>query len=25
VLDVDLPDDEEFFDFTQADIDEELR
>ncbi|WP_265111862.1 Mov34/MPN/PAD-1 family protein [Halosolutus halophilus] len=25
VLDVDLPDTEEFFDFTQADIDEELR
>ncbi|MEY7848292.1 Mov34/MPN/PAD-1 family protein [Natrarchaeobius sp. A-rgal3] len=25
VLDVDLPDNEEFFDFTQADIDEELR
>lgn len=25
VLDVSLPDDEEFFDFTQADIDEELR
>ena len=25
VLDVPLPDDEEFFDFTQADIDEELR
>jgi proteasome lid subunit RPN8/RPN11 len=25
VLDVDLPDDEDFFDFTQADIDEELR
>ncbi len=25
VIDVDLPDTEEFFDFTQADIDEELR
>jgi proteasome lid subunit RPN8/RPN11 len=25
VFDVDLPDDEEFFDFTQADIDRELR
>lgn len=25
VLDVDLPDDEDFFDFTQADIDEELQ
>jgi len=25
VFDVDLPEDEEFFDFTQADIDEELR
>lgn len=25
VVDVDLPDEEDFFDFTQADIDEELR